>query len=103
MGKHVQHKNPIMRAVVMRFFLLMSPSYIQVKYAASSKSRTRDTCVYLYRSFGKYVKLSKLDFHQQKSTCSVGWICSGSRPSQQQLNPRAEGSRINYIRSRGIP
>jgi len=44
MGKHVQHKNPIMRAVVMRFLFVISPSYIQVKYADSSKSRTRATC-----------------------------------------------------------
>lgn len=44
MGKHVQHKNPMMRPVVMRFLFVISPSYIQVKYADSSKSRTRATC-----------------------------------------------------------
>ena len=48
-GKHVQHKNPIMRAVVIRFLFVISPSYIQVKYADSSKSRTRATCTIVSR------------------------------------------------------
>jgi len=45
MGKHVQQRKPMMRHVVMRWLNFLFPSYIQVKYADSSKSRTRDTYV----------------------------------------------------------
>ncbi len=45
MGKHVQQRNPMMRQVVMRWLNFLFPSYIQVKYADSSKSRTRDIFV----------------------------------------------------------
>jgi hypothetical protein len=63
MGKHVQHKKPMMRAVVMRFLFVISPSYIQVKYADSSNSRTRDTCVEQHGIvvflFWNYVKMER--------------------------------------------
>ena len=42
-GKHVQQRKPMMRHVVMRWLNFLFPSYIQVKYADSSKSRTRET------------------------------------------------------------
>lgn len=41
-GKHVQQRNPITRAVVIRWLIFLFPSYIHVKYADSSKSRTRE-------------------------------------------------------------
>ena len=43
MGKHVQQRKPMMRPVVMRWLNFLFPSYIQVKYADSSKSRTLET------------------------------------------------------------
>jgi hypothetical protein len=42
-GKHVQVRKPIIRHVVIRWLNFLFPSYIQVKYADSSKSRTRET------------------------------------------------------------
>ena len=49
MGKHVQQRKPMMRPVVNRWLNFLFPSYIQVKYADSSKSRTRETYEYIKR------------------------------------------------------
>ncbi len=43
MGKHVQQRKPMMRHVVIRWLNFLFPSYIHVKYADSSKSRTLET------------------------------------------------------------
>ena len=51
MGKHVQQRNPITRPVVIRWLIFLFPSYIQVKYADSSKSRTRE----IFFNVGWYV------------------------------------------------
>ena len=45
MGKQVQQRKPTTRHAVMKWVYFLFPSYIQVKYADSSKSRTRETYI----------------------------------------------------------
>ncbi len=109
MGKHVQHKKPMMRAVVMRFLFVISPSYIQVKYADSSNSRTLETCVeqhgIVVLFWIKNVKMKKeLDIlidqpnentHAQQLERKKD--CSRSRSSHQQLKSKSQKDPRNQL------